>query len=79
MIHVRSETEKKNYDQTPPANVLESDSLLKLVTRWDQSPRNWHRRPRNIGTNPSRMETLPLVSCVMSHFERELTFEDLNN
>ena len=27
-------------------------SLVKLAIRWNQSPRNWHRRASNFGTNP---------------------------
>ena len=57
-IHVRSETEKK----TPWPMTLdllackygwvESDSLVRFAIRWDQSPRNWHRRLSHFGTNP---------------------------
>ena len=50
-IHVRSETEK-NSMTNEPANVLESDSLVKLAIRLDQSPRNWNLRPNHFGPNP---------------------------
>ena len=74
MIHVRSETEKKNYDQTPPANVLESDSLVKLDTN-----RHGTGTVDPVILAPTHaddlrsdaMEMLPLVSCVMSHLDRK--------
>ena len=40
------------YIHSSPANVLKSDSLVMLAIRWDHSPRNWHCRPSNLGTNP---------------------------
>ena len=55
-IHVRSETGKKKRTKwrwiSSPASRLEWDSLVKLFIHRNQSPRNWHRRPSNFGTNP---------------------------
>ena len=52
-IHVCSETEKIVWHCVSSlSDVLESDSLVKLAIRWDQSPRNWHRRPKKFGAGP---------------------------
>ena len=58
-IYVHSQTEKNLTNDAaspllPMCWKLESDTLVKVLIRWDQSPRNSHRRPSKIGTNPQR-------------------------
>ena len=36
-----------------------SDSLVKPAIRWDQSPRNWHRRPNKFSTSPRGYSIFP--------------------
>ena len=54
-INVQSETEKivwKLMLHIIACKCVKSDSLVKVVICWDQSPRNWLRILYKIGTNP---------------------------